>query len=189
MYLENRSMLHIIDRGTRFSTARFLRSVYKETTWTTFIGSWSSLYVGFPHINLTDHGSAFMSRSWRGMCAAAEIELRNTGVETHHSLNVVETLHAPLILQRARDSHPGLSDKTCLSQSVPAMNDTFNADGLRSTFLVLGVRPKLLGIPFQNPSNIEIFHAAATALKEYESHVALESNKKASSRFHRFMSG
>jgi hypothetical protein len=189
MYLENRSMLHIIDRGTRFSTARFLLSVYKETTWTTFIGSWSSLYVGFPHINLTDHGSAFMSRSWRGMCAAAEIELRNTGVETHHSLNVVETLHAPLILQRARDSHPGLSDKTCLSQSVPAMNDTFNADGLRSTLLVLGIRQKLLGIPFQNPSNIEIFHAAATALKEYESHVALESNKKASSRFHRFMSG
>jgi transposase InsO family protein len=184
MYIGHRPILHIIDRGTRFSAARFLPRADAQTVWTTFVRAWSTLYVGFPESILTDQGSIFLSHTWQGMCRAAEIDLRHTGVESHNSLHAGESLHAPLrkIFLRVRDSHPGLTDEMCLALSVQAMNDNFNADGLCPTLLVFGVRPKFPRVPFLRPANVERFHAMATARKEYGEMVAHERNRRAISK-------
>jgi hypothetical protein len=181
MYIENRPVLHIVDRGTRFSAARFLAKVDTETVWTTFVRAWSSLYIGFPHSMLTDQGSVFMSRTWRGMCAVADISLRHTGVESHNSLNVGESLHGPLrrIYLRVHDSHPGLTTELCLAISVKAMNDTFNADGLCPTLLVFGVAPRVPNAEFVLPNNVERFRAMQLARAEYAKIVAQQRTRKA----------
>jgi hypothetical protein len=68
IYIGQRPILHIVDRGTRFSAARFLPSSDAETIWTTFVRAWSALYAGFTESILTDRGSIFLSNTWKRMC-------------------------------------------------------------------------------------------------------------------------
>jgi transposase InsO family protein len=109
MYINTRPILTIVDRGTRFLAARFIPRADTTTVWQTFVSAWSSLYIGFPESMLTDQGSIFLSSTWRGLCSDAEINLRHTGVESHNSLSVGETVHNYLrrIFLKVRDSHPG----------------------------------------------------------------------------------
>jgi hypothetical protein len=131
---------------------------------------------------LTDQCSIFLSSTWRGLCSDAEITLRHTGVESHNSLNVGETVHNYLrrIFLKVRDSHPGLSEDLCLSLSVQAMNESFNADGLCPTLLVFGVLPKLPNRPHNLLQNADRFRALQIARKEYGQFIAHERNKRAS---------
>ena len=43
-------VLHIVDRGTYFSAARFVPKESAEAIWNTFVSYWVSIYVGFPNI-------------------------------------------------------------------------------------------------------------------------------------------
>ena len=64
MYLDRKPVLHIIDVGTNYSTTWFLSRVDVESVWNTFVYTWVTAYVGYPHDMLTDQGSAFTSRAW-----------------------------------------------------------------------------------------------------------------------------
>jgi hypothetical protein len=68
MYLCGSPVLHVIDRGTTFSAARFLPSSDRVTVWITFIYCWASIYTGFPDAMLTDQGSVFVSQDWKLAC-------------------------------------------------------------------------------------------------------------------------
>lgn len=58
MYFNNRPMSHVINRGTRFSSAKYLQKAHPKTLRNTLMQAWSFLYVWHPESILTDRGSA-----------------------------------------------------------------------------------------------------------------------------------
>lgn len=62
LYFNNRPMLHVIDRGTPFSPAKYPRRAHPKTLWNMLVQAWSFLYVGHPESILTDQGSVFRSK-------------------------------------------------------------------------------------------------------------------------------
>lgn len=174
MYYNSRPILHIVDAGTHFSAARFLPNADSTTVWTTFVQCWSNAYIGHPESMLTDQGSVFISQQWSGLCRAADIQLRHTGIEAHNSLNAGETLHAPLrrILRKMHDEHPELSDEHALSLAVYAMNATTNERGLCPMLLVFGVLPKIPEVARVLPCHVDRIKAMHTARQEYNKIIA-----------------
>jgi hypothetical protein len=169
MYYKNLPILHVIDAGTHFSAARFLPRVDTNTVWNAFLQCWSSAYIGHPESLLTDQGSVFLSQHWSGLCRAADIRLRHTGTESHNSLHVGETLHAPLrrVLRKINDEHPDVPDDHALSIAIHAMNSTANERGLCPMLLVFGVLPKLPEVARVLPSHFDRIKAMHTARDEY----------------------
>lgn len=163
MYFNSKPILHVADRGTRFSAARYLRKADAQTVWNTFVQSWSSLYIGYPESILTDQGSVFMSKEWNRMCLVSDIKVQSTGIEGHNSLNAGESLHASLrrFLRRLEMDHPDLKPDFALSIAVHVMNCTVNAEGLCPMLLVFGVTPSLPDVTRVMPSHVE----RATAIR------------------------
>lgn len=148
MYFNNRSILHVTDRGTLFSAAKYLRKADAKTVWNTFVQTCSLLYVGHPKSILTDQGSVFRREEWKGMCMASDIKLRFTGTESHNSLNAGESLHSSLrrILSKLEHEHPDMQPDVALSIAVYNMNCTVNADSLCPMLLVFGTMPPIPSI-------------------------------------------
>ena len=46
-WIEGNTVLHIIDRGTRYSVARFVTSQSAENIWNMIIDSWVTIFTGF----------------------------------------------------------------------------------------------------------------------------------------------
>ena len=92
----SRPVLHVIDAGTRFSAAQFLKASDVDTVRNEFLRAWSSAYIGYPESMLTDQGSIFLSKEWRFSCDRVDISLQNTGTESHNSLGIREKYHSTL---------------------------------------------------------------------------------------------
>ena len=167
----SRPVLHIIDAGTRFSSAAFLKSSSTNTVWDTFVKIWSSMYVVFPESLLTDQGSVFLSKEWAYNCESSEIKLHHTGTESHNSLGIGEKYHSNLrtIYQKVCCDHRNIPEDVALAKSVQAMNETVGPLGLVPSLLVFGVLPKLLSVSLREfPNQRDRLRAAATARTEYE---------------------
>ncbi len=46
----HRPVLHIVDRGTRFSASKFVYGECAKSVWNTFVSLWVTAYVGFPNV-------------------------------------------------------------------------------------------------------------------------------------------
>lgn len=64
-YLEGKPTLHIVDEGTRFNAARFLKEISAEHTWETLKMCWIDTYLGPPDHITTDAGKNFVSKEFR----------------------------------------------------------------------------------------------------------------------------
>ena len=146
MFLKGKPVLHVVDRDTNFSAARFLPSQSSEAIWNTFLYCWVTVYTGYPLNMLTDKGTAFCkSEHWQNRCQDAETTLRHTGVESHNSLGSGETYHALLrrIYNKVSMSNPNFTAPLCLSPAVKAINDTAGPGGLVPSLLLFGTLPRL----------------------------------------------
>jgi hypothetical protein len=87
-----------------------------------------------------------MSRFWSGVCEASRIDLRSTGTESHSSLNVGETLHAPLrrIFRKVIEDNPDYNSDYALSISVKALKDTTKMMDFARSYLFLGLFHRFL---------------------------------------------
>lgn len=174
MYYNSRPIIHIVDRGTRFSEARYLRRADAMTFWNIFVQAWSFLYMEHPSSILTDQDSVFMSDQWKGMCCASDIKIQTTGVESHNSLNAGESLHASprQILRRLERDHSELTDQGHLATAVYIMNRTVNVDGICPMLLVFGMMPPISTLTGILPSHAERIRAMKAARDEYSKIVA-----------------
>ena len=174
MWLHGKPVLHIVDEGTNFSAAKFLPGEDAKTIWSTFLKTWSHIYIGFPDQILTDQGKVFKSEYWKSACANARIDLRHSGTKSHNSLGKGETYHAFLrrIYNKAKSEHPDVADDLVLSMSVKAMNDTAGPQGLVPTLLVFGVLPRIIEKLHDLPDQRERFRIMDTAKKEFQDIIA-----------------
>ena len=180
MFLDGKAVLHVVDTATHFSTATFLDAhglEYGQTSegiWTAFMETWVLPYLGFPNRMRTDHGSAFVSETWKTLCTENGITLRISGVQAHSSLGLGERYHEPLrrIYRKTMKEYPGVPRHMGLQLAVKAMNDTMGENGLVPTKLVFGTIPRFPIINSDLPSQKERMDALQIAQKEMNSIIA-----------------
>ena len=105
--------LHVVDRGTRFSSALFVDGESAEDVWNAFISWWASIYIGFPNIHTHDFGSCFTSEFFKKSGAEFGIITKEVLCESHNSLGPGEWYHAPLkrIYKKLKEEQPDLSNE------------------------------------------------------------------------------
>lgn len=59
MYLNGISVLHIVEEGKHFSSARFIPNIQADTLLKTILESWPTIYTGMSHRILVDQSSFF----------------------------------------------------------------------------------------------------------------------------------
>ena len=165
--------LHIVDRGTHFSAAKFLPGESAADIWNLFIERWVTVYVGFPNVIGHDQSSALTSDFFKKSCREFGIILKEIPTESLNSLAICERYHAPLrrIYLKLKIEYPSLNKNTRLSLAVQGLNNTAGSDGLIPTLLVFGMVPK---IPIGNlehipPTQRELFQALETLGEKWKS--------------------
>jgi hypothetical protein len=102
MFISGKAILHIVDTAIRFSAATFIDSNLAtygqsvEVVWLAMMGTWFTVYTGYPNRLRVDAGSIFSSNRWKQLSDMTSIRLRISGVEAHNSLGIGERLHEPL---------------------------------------------------------------------------------------------
>jgi hypothetical protein len=117
----------------------------------------------------------FSSAAFGQTCAAHEITMKTTGVESHSSLGVGERYHASLrrIYQKLREENPGVERVVLLQCAVFAMNSTLGTDGFVPILLVYGQLPRVPSLASIPPLTVkQIFSRMTTARAEYEKWVS-----------------
>ena len=95
MYLDGKSVPHIVDKDTQFSAAAFLS--HGETTedvWNIYMTRWVVPYVVYSTEIHVDQGPQFTFEKWKSLLAAAGIQMEESGVESHRALRVGERYHS-----------------------------------------------------------------------------------------------
>lgn len=168
MKLAQRSVLHAVDKSTRFGAARFLASESTSTIWSVFDQMWAQSYVGLPNTIVCDQGSVFTSAEWETLLRSHAVERQVSGVESHNALGVGERYHSFLrrIFEKVKADSSDIPDEYALALAVKAANDTAGPHGLSPTLLVFGVTPRLPLRPQNLPDNHQRMRALRTAKSE-----------------------
>src|SRR5438045_4003059 len=96
IYLEGRSVLHVVDESTSFQAARFLRDISVKTTWDTLRAYWINIYQGLSDYIIHDAGKNFSSQEFQSYTKAMTIEIKEVLVKAYNSVGKVERYYAPL---------------------------------------------------------------------------------------------
>ena len=168
MWILSKPLLHIVDTQTHFSSAVFLHGESSEDIWKSFLENWAALYTGYPDRFHVDSGSAFTSKRWTDICNSVGIELKISGIRSHHSLGSGERYHAPLrrIFFKIQNDFPSLSINLILRLATKAMNDTMGPEGLVPSLLVFGVLPRFPITDSKLPEQADRMRALNIARKE-----------------------
>lgn len=169
-WIEGKAVLYIIDRGTRYSVARFIESQTAEYLWNVIIETWVTIFTGFPNVISHDRGSQFESEFFKDACAEFGIVAKVTPTESHNSLSLCERYHPIMrrIFRKIRSELHDLSDRLVLSLATHAVNTNTGPNGLTPSLLVFGAMPKLpLGsMQTIQPSQRDRFEAMKLAKEE-----------------------
>lgn len=69
MKLYGKSVLHVVDRDTKFAAACFLAGESSSSVWEAFLSVWVSPYVGYPDCISADQGPQFQRDEWKKLFA------------------------------------------------------------------------------------------------------------------------
>lgn len=174
MYLESRSVLHIVDKDTSFNAAAFTRGERLEQLWQLYLDTWVHPYAGHPQTMHVDQAPQFSSPVWRALVTSAGTDLVLSGVESHNALGAGERYHAFLrmVYRKVRASHAAVPQEAVLGMAVAAMNQTAGPRGLVPTLLVFGLIPRMPIAPLPLPTQQERMKAMEAARREMQALVA-----------------
>lgn len=141
MKLNQRSVLHALDRDTKFSAACFLNDESTFQARQAFLCIWVTTYVGFPEILALDQDAQFCSDEQCSLAQGSGISLHHSGVERHNAIGNGERYHSYLrrVFHKVQSNTPNLSDEIALTLAVKACNDTAGPKGLVPTLLLFSV--------------------------------------------------
>ena len=181
MFLDSKTVLHIVDKDTKFSAAAFLGRETAEAVWEVYMRIWTNKYIGFSDVMSADQGPQFRSIAWKNFFNMAGMKLELSGVESHNALGVGERYHSFLrqIYRKVRAQHPEIPTEYALSLAVKAMNDSAGPKGLVPTLLVFGVMPRIPIVPMALPVQVQRMKAMLKARDEMTTIIAGSQMKKA----------
>ena len=137
-WLDSKPAVHVIDRGTRYSIAKFIENHSAEHLWNIIVEHWVCLFSRFPDIIAHDQGSQFTSDFFTNMCAELAIETNPIPTESPNSLSICERYH-PLIRRisrKIRVDFPTMELPLALSIACHAVTTTAGPDGLTPSLLI-----------------------------------------------------
>lgn len=166
--LKRRTVLHVVDKDTKFSAACFLKGESSAETWNAFMMVWVSVYIGFPDVIAVDQGPQFESLEWTNLVKAAGITEQSSVVERHNALGVGENYHSYLrrVYHKVIGDDPSLERDLALQLAFKSIKDTAGPSGLVPTLLVFGVLPRIPLMPKDLPDHNRRMRALAEAYKE-----------------------
>lgn len=140
-------LLHVVDAETHYSAEKFLNGESTKDAGESLLDCWVSVYIGFPDIIKTDHGSLFKSKDWNKMPTAKFMAVEIAPINFSNSIGAGERYQDPLriIFLKIMRAHPGAGKDLTLSMANKAINHTCGTEGLLPIFLVYGVTPRLPG--------------------------------------------
>ena len=176
MYLDGRPVLHIVDKSTRFSAARFLTKMTTDAVWEAIVLCWSSVYTGLPQWIMVDEGAQFRN-VFAELAALYDIKLEKSGIQSHNSLGIGERYHKPLsdTYLKLKLDHRSMQRQILFALATKAMNDTLGPEGHVPSSLVIGEFPTLRtfeGPLVPKPTLAECVEAAQEARRYMAKHLA-----------------
>ncbi len=84
--LPHAPFLHIVDHGTRFSAATFVRSENSIDAWNAFVTCWEAVYFSFPNALTLYQGKYVTSDFFPDSFVKFGIILKDKPTESHNSL-------------------------------------------------------------------------------------------------------
>ena len=81
MYINGKTIIHVVDEATHYQAALFLRRVNAEETWKAIMKCWFRVYLGPPDHLRVDQGSKFVSKQFRDSANAEGIILLEAPIE------------------------------------------------------------------------------------------------------------
>lgn len=146
MYINEIPILHILDEGTHFPSARLL---YFPTSLHFLHGRLSlfarpSFTLDFGIRILADQGSAFRPL-FVGMAGTSNVNNERAGIAAHTSLGIGEIYHQPFsqTCLKVMAEHPNSEPAAALARSVKAMSDALKPEDLFPSALVFGENPQV----------------------------------------------
>ncbi|KAI0993887.1 hypothetical protein K3495_g14297, partial [Podosphaera aphanis] len=145
MYIDGSPLLHVVDEGTRFQSAHWLKDMSAKTVWETLRKSWIDVYLGPPDTIVHDAGTNFCSSEFKQSAKGMSIQLHQVPTEAHNAIGVVERYHKPLRRAYAIIKEElNVTKDVGLQMAVKAVNDTAGPDGIIPTLLVFGAYPRMV---------------------------------------------
>lgn len=96
MYIGGKPALHLVDEATSFQAGHWLKNVSAQYVWDQLRLCWIDKYLGPQDLFTADAGKQFMAKEFKQYAANMGIIIKNTPVEAHHSIGMVERYHRPL---------------------------------------------------------------------------------------------
>lgn len=168
LYIEGKSVLHLVDKATRFHAGRWLKDISTKHVWDQLRACWIDTYLGPPDIILADVGKQFIVREFKQYAANMGIIIKNVSVEAHHSIGLVERYHGPLrqIYNIITAKLPGIKPELALQMSFKAINNSIGPNGLVTTLLVFGAYLCMTDMDAPSPTITQRSIAMQKAMEE-----------------------
>ncbi len=153
MYVENSSILHVIDEATRFQAARWLQSINAKHIWEMLRLCWIDVYLSLSNNILHDADKNFVSRKFRQFVISMTIIIKAISIKAHWSIDIVERYHAELrrayqmiaenLEANESDNETRISKNIILHIIVKTINDIVESDDLVLTLLIFDVYSRM----------------------------------------------
>ncbi|KAI9036277.1 uncharacterized protein KD926_002095 [Aspergillus affinis] len=146
MYIDNISLLYVIDEATRFQSGRWLKDISAKHTWDILRMCWIDTYLGPPDLITHDAGKNFVSKEFKTYTKTMNISTRSIPIEVHNSIGMIERYYS--LLRRAYQiiiaEIPDIDKEIALQMAFKAINDSAGPGGLVPILLVFGAYPRMV---------------------------------------------
>jgi hypothetical protein len=148
MYIENSSILHVVDEATRFQAARWLQNISAKHIWETLRLCWIDVYLSSSDHILHDADTNFVSKKFRQFVISMTIIIKAISMKAHWSIDIMKRYHAELrrtyqMIFENLDNETNINKKIMLLMIVKTINDIVDSDELMSTLLVFEAYSKM----------------------------------------------
>lgn len=142
MELNGKTVLHVMNRSTRFGAAAFITdSETAEATWKLYDRIQASEYAGNHYSMHADQGWQFTDDAWATLTQSAGINLTHIRIEAYKAVGSWKRYHAFFNSEyrRVHAEDPELDRGSALAIAVSADDQTAGPGGSTLTLLVCGV--------------------------------------------------
>lgn len=92
--IEEKPVLHVVNKGIVFSAARFVPDVLTKSNWC-ILEHWVIRYTGIPN-HMVIHQRSYVGNPFAIISASSNVDVQRTGVEAHSGLGLGERYHQSL---------------------------------------------------------------------------------------------
>ncbi len=94
MWIDGDPVLHIIDLGTKYSVAKFMKNESAEHIWEILQNFWFTAFMGYPRVIAHNQGPQFTADNFQISSSPIAIVTKERLTESHNSLSLCERCHS-----------------------------------------------------------------------------------------------